>query len=473
VRKRCGARAPQLTRGVGRASGGDMFSGSGPRIILFVLSVVLISSPATGELAVPTAITSATIAWDPAVLSFSPECATTWWQTQRSALCIVEPVLDKSGNLHLFIAQRPLGTGASVDRHIEHLLLSDNEVHHLPSIPIVDAPAIAFRAVATHTGDLQLLWVEDRYWNPKYHEQAMYLETYHAGTWQNRRPVLDGKAELFVLGSEDIALRASEDGSLDIFWKDLREHHPLAGLLSVCDDGHRSKTYHRRLTGDYWGDTERVQPKGNYEPYAFRVPPVGVDPPDVYWSETSGGIARVIRSSYSQGRWQVKETIGQCKASLDRPEVFDFAVTSDIEGHARVAWLCSRFEYTVPGTRRNDLFNILYLSAPDKGAWTTGPEISRNATHLRWLWDTPLRSVLLIQERESRLSSSKAIPVPLLVASADRAGSVTREIIAKESVGGFAEAIADETGTIHVIYIEPTSGTKAILKYRRGQYQGG
>ena len=50
--------------------------------------------------------------------------------------------------------------------------------------------------------------------------------------------------------------------------------------------------------------------------------------------------------------------------------------------------------------------------------------------------------------------------------------SVTREILAEGSVEGFAEAIADEKGTIHEIYAEPTSGTEAILKYRRGKYQG-
>jgi len=50
--------------------------------------------------------------------------------------------------------------------------------------------------------------------------------------------------------------------------------------------------------------------------------------------------------------------------------------------------------------------------------------------------------------------------------------SLTREILAEQSVEGLAEAIADGQGTIHVIYTEPISDTEAILKYRRGKYQG-
>jgi hypothetical protein len=441
-------------------------------IATLLLSMMLASPVALAIPAVPAASASETIAWDPEVLSFSPDCATTWWQSRRSALCIAEPVLDSSGNLHLFIAHRPLGVKTSVDRSIEHLLLSDNVVHHLPAIRVEHAPAIAFRAIATHMGDLQLLWVEDHYWDPKYHEQAMYLDTYSDGTWRGRRPVLDDKAELFVLDAEDIALRESADRSLNIFWNDLREHHPLVGLLSVCDDGHRSKTYHRRLTGERWDDTERIQPKGTYQPDAFQVTPGKVDLPDVYWSKTSGALATVIRSSYSQGRWKVKDTVGECKASLDKPEVFDIAVMIDTKGHARVAWGCSRYEYTEPGTRKNDLFTILYLSELDGDAWTTGLELSHSAAHFRWLWDTPLRSVLLIQEFGRRWPLSKPVPVPLVVASVDRSGHVKREILAQTSIEGFAEAIADEKGTIHVIYAEPTSDTEATLKYRRGRYHG-
>src|SRR5262249_48385805 len=88
-------------------------------IATVLLSVTLSAPLAMASSVVSTASGSETIAWDPAVLAFSPDCASTWLPRRRKAECIVEPVLDGSGNLHLFIALRPLEFQSDVGRSIE------------------------------------------------------------------------------------------------------------------------------------------------------------------------------------------------------------------------------------------------------------------------------------------------------------------------------------------------------------------
>jgi hypothetical protein len=66
----------------------------------------------------------------------------------------------------------------------------------------------------------------------------------------------------------------------------------------------------------------------------------------------------------------------------------------------------------------------------------------------------------------------KPSSVPLVITTVNREGAVTQEIFAGRSVEGLAEAIADDKGSIHVVYGERTTAAEGVLKYRRGKYQG-
>jgi len=414
------------------------------------------------------------VAWDPAVLAFSPKCARTLLQSERSSRCVLEMTLDSSGVPHVFMAESPSLRDLHVDdRAIEHFVLSGNEVHRLPPIPAEHAPVMALRAAAAHTGELLLLWAEAETYGPEGRRSTIYLSSYRDGVWGSRETVSDRRALSFVLDNREMALVTNADGSLDVFWRDVREYHPLVALLTMGHDGDYSKTHHRRRTGAGWTDVERIQRRGTFDLMAFHVQPNSGGLPFVLWSEDTNSPATIFRSAHSRGRWRVETEIAQCTATLEEPRVFDLAVTPGVAAPSRVAWACSGFEYTEPGTQKNTLFVDLYVTALLDGVWTTGPVLTRNAVSFRWLWNGRAQSALVVQESAPRVLETKRLPVPLSIVSIDRNRPVATEVLTDRSLPGIVEAVADDHGTVHLIYAEPATDTGAILKYRRGRIVAG
>ena len=133
--------------------------------------------------------------------------------------------------------------------------------------------------------------------------------------------------------------------------------------------------------------------------------------------------------------------------------------------------MCSGYERIDPGGVRNDSFNELFVSDLLDGAWKAGPEISHYAAAARWLWGGKKRSLLLLQEQHTRQYPAPPLgPVPLLVKTIEQNRCVGTDVLAERSVAGYIAAIASSDGTMHVLYVEPTSATDAVMEYRRGKY---
>lgn len=411
------------------------------------------------------------VVWSDHTLAFAPECAATLGSFPKESLCMVEPALDGQGRLHVFIAYNAILDRESGRREIEHLLLSEVGVERLPSIPVEHSTPIAIRAATAPSGEVLLLWAEAEYRNPRFHDRAMFLATWRDGAWVDRRPVLDDEARPFLVIDDHVDLRVSRDGSVDVFWADGRDRSFGAGLLSVCDDGRRTKTYHRRLTSDTWNESARVQSKSSKELFDFAAAPAGSGVPDLYWSQQSGKIARLLRSRFSKGRWQLVDTVGECTSSPGSPMILFFSANIAAGNRPSIAWVCSRYEYTEPGTKKNNSFDVLYLSRFEEDRWIPGPMLAHNAVHFRWLRDSLSQSVLLLQEREPGRRGSSDRPIPLQVVTADRSGHVRKQIVAAGSIEGFGEAVEDGQGKIHLIYGERISATESVLQYRRGRFQ--
>ena len=434
-----------------------------PAMLLFALTFM-------SEIRAVAGPRASSIVWEPKTLSFGPECATTFWLERRPTLCIIEPVLDSSGRLHVFLGLTQLDSSVSVAPRIEHLLLIDDEVQVLPALSLEHAPVNAFRAAATNSGDIELLWVEQEYFDPKYHPRSVYLATYRYGAWVNRRQPLDDQAKPWVSTQDDLALLSHADGSLDLFWKDLREHHPIVSFFTMGHGGDYPKTYHRRFNSRDWGEVTRVQRKGTFWPSTFRVLSAGSEVPEVYWSESVGSAALVSRSVHSPARWSV-DRVGKCKSPLGNASVYTLEVAGDGHESRRVAWVCGRYEHTEPGTRKSDHFDTLYVSAYDGKSWKSSSILSRNVSSMRWLWSDSSRGDLLVQSLvRYHDGRPKQTPVPLYVETIEGVQSLAKATLSDQTIQGVLEAVTGRDGTIHVIYAEPTSDTEAVLKYRRGRH---
>jgi len=387
-------------------------------------------------------------------------------------MCIMALSPDPTGSIHVFLAQRPLGTEIRVEKGIRHLVISGGEVQELTTISVQNSPAIALRATTAATGEVHLLWAEQEYWAPSYHENALYLQSYYDGGWGRRIAVLDEQAQPFVLDQDDFDLMGNSDGSIDVFWQDVREYHFLVDLITMGHGGNYAKTYHRRLTTDGWTPVERIQRRGTFEPLAFGVVPNRNGSHDVIWSRTSGSTATMMQSSRSGGQWSAEQTVASCNSLLSQPHVFTIRIGPEAGGPLEVAWVCSRYETTEPGTKKNDLFANLHVSRLLDGVWTSGPILSRNVASVHWLSRDASQSLILIQEYSPRTRFWRPTPVPLMVKTVVRGQCVQSSVLADHSVEGSVEAAIEGNGTIHLVYADPVSDSTVIMKYRRGTVAG-
>jgi hypothetical protein len=410
------------------------------------------------------------IDWDPSIVSFAPECATAFWQEPRSSVCMMDAVVDATGSVHLFLAQWDL-LRTFEHRTIEHWLLSDGELHPLAPLNLEKATVEAFRAAATKDGAVVVVWLESEFFTPDYHPEVMYLSSFREGRWTPSRIVSDPEGQ--PLPQDRLALRANEDGSLDLFWNDYREHHFWAAVFTLGEGGDYLRTYHRRITGDDRGVAERIQSRSDPEPDVFAVMPQGSGSPGVLWSCTSGSRATIRRSTFSGGRWKAEERVGQCSASLGKPAIMALEIAGDDRGGARIAWLCVRYEVTEPATHKNNSFSNLYVSSLQDGAWSTGPVLFRSAAWIHWLWNEPGKGGLLLQESAPAMADParrNRQTVPLFVETIEGNRSAGRETLAERTVVSSVVAATDAQGNVHVIYAEPTSDTEVILRYRHGRH---
>ena len=437
--------------------------------MLLALALLLLSAPGAASPVVPAAGTSpAAIVWEPDVVIAAPECTQTLWVESRSSLCQIAVAVDASGHLHLFTALWALDSRVGRDLRIRHYLLSDGVARELPSIPTVHAGVRTLRAATAPTGDIILLWVEERFWQPEHHPPALYFRRFRDGSWGDPIPVLDEEADPAVLHSGEFALATPADGSVHVYWNDQREYHPLVGFWSMGHAGNFAKTYRRRFTADgVGGEVEKIQKRGSYEPVTFGLLPRPDGGQDVVWSDDSNGAVK--RSTLSARGWKEKDEVGQCTSRPGRPSVFSLEVAHGRDAHPAVAWTCTRYEYTEPP--KNDNFFDLYVSTFDDGDWQAGPRLSRSAGEYRWLRGNDDRSFLALLEwatppsdrrdtrRRPSLLSLKTIEGNRVV------GSVS---VSERAVPGLLEAATGPDGTSHVVYAELVSESEAALKYRRG-----
>jgi hypothetical protein len=441
----------------------------GACIVAWILAALATTNLRAGTVEGPVRIGS--IDWDPAIASFAPECATTFWQERRSSLCMMDAVLDAAGSVHLFLARWDL-SNTFEHRTIEHYLLSNGEVRSLAPLNLEKATVEAFRAATTKDGSVALVWLEKEFFTPDYHPKVMYLASFREGTWTPARIVSDPEGKPFA--SHDVlVLRANDDDSLDLFWNDYREHHFWAAFFTMGEGGDYLRTYHRRITGDDLGVPERIQSRDDPEPDAFAVMPQGSGPAGILWSWTSGSVATIRRSVFSGGHWKAEERVGQCSASLGKPAIMTLEIAGDDRGGARVAWVCDRDEVTEPGTRKNASFSNLYVSSLQNGTWSTGPVLFRAVDWIHWLWNEPGKAGLLLQESApvaAYPARRERKPVPLFIETIEGNRSAGREMLAGHVVTDSVIAATDAQGNVHVIYAEPTSGTEAVLRYRHGRH---
>jgi hypothetical protein len=382
--------------------------------------------------------------------------------------------LDESGRLHVFMAQKPLRRDVAGGQSIEHLALINDRFERLPPVASEHAPVDDLTAVTSKTGEIQLAWVEAGYYAPQFHDSAIYVQPYRDGAWGPRISVLDENVSVGLTFDNAVSVMTQDDGSLDVYWLDYREHHVVSSILTMGEGGEFAKVYHRRHTGAGWSAVERVQPHGITEPVTWRVLRNGEGPPDVLWSRGLGSDSSVVRTVWSGKKWIEKERLAKCHSPIGGSGIAWMAADTDAASAFRLAWTCSGYERIDAAGASNDSFSELFVSVLVDGAWKAGPEISHYAAGSRWLWGGKERSLLLLQEQHTRqYPAPPPSPVPLLVKTIEQNRCVGTEVLADRSVAGYIAAIANSDGTIHVLYAEPTSPADAMMKYRRGKYARG
>jgi hypothetical protein len=395
------------------------------------------------------------IDWDPSIINFSPDCAKSYWRG-RGNLCILEMVSDSGGDVHIFLVNR-----APNRNLISHYKISKGELQQLDSILITHGEVVALRAAAGPSGEIYLLKAETL--------DRIYLQTFAKDRWGAEQGVLDEKAQPFLMDSSDLGLSVSHHGSIDVFWTDTREYHFLADILSMGHSGNYEKTYHRRLSSSGWSEAEQVQARGYKSiPYRFQPMPSSDSSVDLLWSMSSSSSgAMLVRSTLGKKGWSEKETVGECRSSFPDPSIDQMEMLDGNPESPKVAWSCYRDEYTEPGTRKNDSFSNLYVSARNGGTWRTGPQLTRNVSEFRWVGRGE-KALLLLQETSGHGPERKR-NVPLLALEIEGNKPISRVPIAGHTVEGFLESATASDGTFHIIYAVPTSDTEATLVYRSGR----
>jgi hypothetical protein len=378
-------------------------------------------------------------------------------------------ILDRSGSLHVFSSTRPHGIGATARFPIEHIVVSKGEAQRLQDISPKHAPVIALRVAVARDDSIHLLWVEDHHYDPKYHEQEIYLQSLRMGEWSNVVPVLDDDAKLGVLGKDGVFLLANGYGSLDVFWSDWREWHFFSALVTMGHGGNFEKTYHRARTGGRWNSVERVQRRGTFSPTAFDVSRDTSGELRVFWSKSSGSKAKVYESRYTRGRWRRHDTVAMCTSSPGDANIYTLRVRTDPNSPQMIAWVCSRFEYTVPGTRRNEMFHDLYVTSKGDGGWNTGPILSRQVGSLRWLSSPGGFGALLVKDFDRGSVFRGQAGSALYAITFDRDYKSRIHMITEAFVDQF-EVRTEADGTNHVVYLEGSSSSGVQMKYLRGQH---
>ena len=435
---------------------------------LFLLAVTKLTIAASASDGAPLARTHNPIEWGPEAIHFCPRCATNYWRFPRSERCDLSLALDSSGRLHVFIAEIKLGPEKDTKGFIEHYLISKGEINQLPSIATHNASVKGLRSEPSPGGLVHLLWIEDRYWAPQFHDYAVYLKTLSMDKWDDSMVVLDQKARPWTMSSLDIALSADREGSLDLFWLDGREFHPLADVLTMGHAGNYEKTYHRKLTDSGWTEPEQVQPRGRRSiPMVFKPFPSG-GPIGLLWTVHGSWTASIVQSALVKGEWGEIDTVGQCRSGLGYPTIYDVETLTGSDVGSKVAWTCKRYEYVEPGTRKSSAFSNLFISAQMGNKWKTGPKLSRNASVFRWLGSRGGKSLLALQET-SGIGPQRERNVPLFALEIEGNMSKSRVVIAEHTVEGFLETATSSDGTFHMIYAVPTSDSEATLVYRSGR----
>ena len=425
------------------------------RTVLLLLALVHLATALEATEAASRSSDRSLIDWDPSAVNFSPDCAKIYWRG-RGGFCIFEMVVDSGGKVHVFIVKPP-----PLRNVIDHFEISKGEIHQLDPVLIPHGDVVSLRAAAGPSGEIHLLKAETL--------DRITLQPYENDRWGDERSILDEKARPWVDDSSDFALSVGDDGTIDVFWRDIREYSFLADMLSMGHAGNFDKTYHRVLKSSGWSKAEQVQARGrSYEPDIFR-PIVGHDGSvGLLWSSASSSGARIVRSTLVKRKWSEVETVGKCSSNLSDPSIFDMEILGGSPDGTKVAWTCFRYEYTEPGTRKNDAFSNLYVSSLIGGTWQSGPQLSRNVSTFRWLGSRGGKSLLLLQETSGHGPNRKR-NVPLYALEIDGNRSASRVQIAEHTVEGFLETASTPDGTFHLVYAVPTSDSEATLVYRKGK----
>jgi hypothetical protein len=411
------------------------------------------------------------VTWDPDSIAFGAGCAESLVRVPRGELCLAAVAPDGAGGLHVFLTMDQLAHTDGKPIPIEHYLVTGRGVRAMPTLTTLHSGPMVLQATAGPNGDVHLLWVEQEYRDPAYHRGNIYTQVLKDGIWNEPRSV-DDDAMPSVLGPRDLGLTVNADGSIDAFWNDLREYHRFKGMFSVCDDGHVDKTWHRRLTGDGGEPAEQIQKRGIFRPEAFRVLPSHGGAHQVFWTSHSGSTATINRVSRTAARWSVEDTVARCHSPVGSANVLEIEVPPGPDPPARLAWVCSNYDFIEPGTGKNSDFNDLYVSTLDHAKWMTGPRITRDAQELKWLWESPEQTLLLMQESKPLIPGSTFLQTQgdsSIVIRMVRGNEGMRSCeVVQRAVDGFLQAATEANGTVHLLYAEQSPESGAVLRCRRG-----
>ena len=160
----------------------------------------------------------------------------------------------------------------------------------------------------------------------------------------------------------------------------------------------------------------------------------------------------------------------RCTSRPGEPSVFALEAAPDADERPQVAWVCSRYEYTEPGTSKNSSFDDLYVTTFQDGTWHTGPRLSRHAESMRWLSGNPAGAFLMVQESPlaSGAFGKARAPHPLSVKTIEHGQAIASETLSERSLGNIVESATGAGGDIHVVYAELVGEGEGTLKYRRG-----
>ncbi len=378
-------------------------------------------------------------------------------------------VMDKGGSLHLFWSPWSTGTDDKQSpSEIAHWSFDGSEWKALPPVAVSGVAPRDLKVIVEPGGKLNLFWAGG--WIKPTVETpsrslglSLYRRVWSSGIWSPVEEVSDGSADPGIIFPGGIDVVASEDGTLDLFWLDLRETHDLLDAMTMGHAGRVTKTMHRRLRDALWADTDKVQKRGEFDVGSISALRDDEGMIHLFWSQESrfgGGDSGLYHATLERSGWSEPEQIAHRPLDgLHKPRMIsNVKAARGSSGTIHLVWSWSGYR------TRSERETIVEMRTLKTGHWSESAILSREAIDFQWAGDKGEVRGLFLQEGsldQRRRSQPSPSPIYLLPLREGRVGE--REPITESAIAGGFDGVAAHDDVYHLIYFMMDGGRMRLV----------